>query len=156
MRSAPSVVYPVGRCIFHGRLLFVLSALGLAALIGWTWSASDRFFGETVGLGLGLWVLWSVGAFKVWWRTPMGALHWDSLASSPSESLRAGAWRWHAEGANNGVPLQSIECVIDCQSWILLRLKHPVRAATWVWVERHRAPAHWGDLRRALVAISER
>lgn len=155
MRSAPSVVYPVGRCIFYGRLLLVLSALGLAVLIGWAWSASDGFFWGSVGVGLGLWVLWSVGVFKVWWRTPEGALRWDSLATPYNETLHSGAWLWHTDQMDDAVALHSIECVLDAQNWMLLRLKQPARLVTWVWVERHRSPAHWGDLRRALVATSE-
>ena len=93
MRSAPSVVYPVGRCAFHGRLLLALSALGLATLTGWAWSDSGRVFREGFWAGLVLWALWSAWVFNAWWRTPMGALHWDSLASPFGDSQRAGAWR---------------------------------------------------------------
>jgi len=156
MRSAPSVVYPVGRSIFHGRLLLALSALGLAVLIGWAWGSPDRLFGPVIWSGLGLWAFWSVWVFKVWWRTPGGALQWDSLASPPRETLRAGAWLWHADGTDDAVVLHAIECVLDGQNRMLLRLKPLARSATWAWVERDRSPAHWADLRRALVATSDR
>ncbi|MBA4267245.1 MAG: hypothetical protein C0453_19380 [Comamonadaceae bacterium] len=156
MRSAPSVVYPVGRCVFHGLLLLVLSALGLAVLIGWAWDMSDRHFGKAIWLGLGLWAMWSVWAFKVWWRTPVGALHWDSLASPYDETLRVGAWLWHTGKMDDALALQAIESVLDCQSRILLRLKQPAHSPTWIWVERDRAPALWSDLRRALRASSDR
>lgn len=152
MRSAPSVVYPVGRCVFHGRILFALSAFGLAVLVGWVWSASGRFFEEAIWAGFCLWVLWSVWVFKAWWRTPVGALHWDSLAAPTNESLRAGAWWWYDDTMDDGVVVLDIECVLDCQSWILLRWRRSPRWATWVWAERGRAPEHWGDLRRALMA----
>ncbi len=156
MRSAPSVVYPVGRCVFHGCLLIALGVLGLTVLVAWAWSASGRIFAEATWLGAGLWLLWSIWALLVWWRTPAGDLHWDSLALPDNESLRAGAWMWHADKTGEAVPLCSIECVLDGQSRILLRLKPPARLAIWVWAERDHAPAHWGDLRRALVAASDR
>jgi hypothetical protein len=156
MRSAPSVVYPVGRCFFQGCLLLALCALGLAVLIGWALSASGRFFGESFWVGLGLWVLWSAVVFKVWWCTPMGALQWDSLATPQDETPRGGAWLWHAKKTVDAAPLHSIECVLDCQNWMLLRLLRPARVANWVWVERGRAPALWGDMRRALMATRVR
>lgn len=156
MRSAPSVVYPVGRCAFHGRLLLALSALGLATLTGWAWSDSGRFFREGFWAGLVLWALWAAWVFNAWWRTPIGALHWDSLASPFGDSLRAGAWHWHLHRVEEGVPLQHLESVLDCQGFVLLRLKALDQRATWLWVERHRAPRHWDDLRRALMATRRR
>jgi len=156
MRSAPSVVYPVGRCLFHGRLLFALFVLGLVVLIGWAWSTSSRHWGPAIWVGLGLWVMWSVWVFKGWWHTPEGTLQWDSLAPPSNQTLRAGAWLWHADRVDDAVVLQSIECVFDGQHKILLRLKQPARSATWSWVERDRSPAQWEDLRRALKATCDR
>lgn len=72
------------------------------------------------------------------------------------ESLRAGAWHWHTNGEEEGVRLEILESVLDCQSCVLLRLKGSNRRATWVWVERHRAPTRWDDLRRALIATRRR
>ncbi|MDO8903409.1 hypothetical protein [Hydrogenophaga sp.] len=152
MRSAPSVVYPVGRCVLYGRYLFALSALVLTVLIGWALSSSGRYFVDAIWAGVASWALWSIWVFKSWWYTPKGALHWDSLAPSAGDSPRAGAWRWLADEGGENVSLQAIECVIDWQSWMLLRLKQPSHLATWVWVERHCGPARWGDLRRALMA----
>jgi hypothetical protein len=94
--------------------------------------------------------------FNAWWRTPVGALHWDSLASPFGESLRAGAWHWHTSDEEEGVRLENLESVLDCQSCVLLRLKGSDRKATWIWVERHRAPTRWDDLRRALMANRRR
>jgi hypothetical protein len=156
MRGAPSVIYPVGRCAFHGRLLLALSALGLVTLTGWTGGASGGYFWESFGAGIGLWAVWSAWVFGAWWRTPVGALHWDSLASTFGESPRAGGWHWHTYDEEESVPLESLESVVDCRNYVLLRLKGSDRKATWIWVERHRAPARWDDLRRAMMATSRR
>lgn len=156
MRSAPSVAYPVGRCAFYGRLLLVLSASGLATLTVWAGSESGRLFWEGLWAGLGLWALWSVWVFNGWWRTPAGALHWDSLATPISDSPSMGAWHWRTRGDEEDLPLEQLESVLDCQSCMLLRMKRLDRKASWLWVERHRSPARWGDLRRAMTATSGR
>lgn len=156
MRSAPTVVYPVGRCAFFGRTLVALGMMGGMALSGWVWTTPGSVSGWGLVGGSGLLVFWALMARREWSRTPAGSLQWDSLAPPTGETGRAGGWRWLPGGSGDGVSLQGVEVVFDFQHWILLRWREPQQAACWAWVERHRAPARWRDLRRALMASAHR
>lgn len=160
MRNAPSVVYPVGRCLFHGILLALLGVLGLLVLVAWWWYGAEA--PPTPGVssrewtalaGLGLWVGWVVFAWRSWQRSPVGHLHWDALATVDDEHPRKGIWRWRSDAYREGAPLRRLELALDLQDRVLLRLRNPDAAGSWVWVERASDPARWGDFRRALMAV---
>jgi hypothetical protein len=149
MRSAPSVIYPVGRCLFYAGLL---SVLGCVSLMLWVLVRPQSYL-ELVVLGAMLWMMWATLAAISWWRTPTGRLQWNASAADPSvHAPSAGAWSWHSSAYRDGVTLLRVERVQDFQRWMLLRLHNPDGAATWVWVERMRDPPRWDDLRRAVLA----
>lgn len=149
MRSAPSVVYPAGRCAFYAGLLLVLGLMGLTLLV---WVARWVPL-ETVAVGAVLWLTWAILAAVSWRRSPMGRLQWDGSATRLADpSQPAGAWSWHSAAYRDGVILLRVERVQDLQRWMLLRLHNPDGARTWVWVEGARDPDRWNDLRRAVVA----
>jgi hypothetical protein len=149
MRSAPSVVYPAGRCAFYAGLLAVWGLTGLALLI---WVA-HRLPLETWMAGSALWLMWATVAAVSWRRSPTGRLQWDASATRLADpSQPAGAWLWHSAAYRDGVILSRVERVQDLQRWMLLRLHNPDGARTWVWVEGARDPDRWSDLRRAVVA----
>lgn len=157
MRNAPSVLYPVGRCAFYARLLAVLGLLALVALLAGGWSGGESVAGlasrrAVMLAGFGLWLLWLGFAWWGWHRAPTGLLHWDALATSAVPGTQAGAWRWRSEAYQEGMFLQRVELMLDLQSRVLLRLRNPDAASSWVWLERSQDPARWDDLRRALVA----
>lgn len=149
MRSAPSVIYPAGRCSLYAGLLLACGLIGLALLV-WVvrWVPV-----ESVAAGAVLWLAWAILAAVSWQRSPLGRLQWDASATrliDPSQPT--GAWSWHSVAYRDGVILLRVERVQDLQSWMLLRLYNPDGARTWVWVERSRDPDRWNDLRRAVVA----
>jgi hypothetical protein len=151
MRTAPSVRYPVGRSVFWGGLLGVLSALGLVAVV-----LGARYGGVESGATVGaVWILWLVGAVLAWRRQPQGSLHWQPPAgvAVPDPGLPgAGGWSWSSAAYREGVSLLRVERVYDFQITVLLRLHNPDGATSWAWVERRADPARWSDLRRALWA----
>lgn len=154
MRSAPSVVYPVGRCAFYAGLLLFLGGLGLVnLLLWWHGSRAQQSAADIPGVllaGVGLWVAWAVFAWRSWMRSPEGQLQWDARSVESDGRGRVGGWRWHSEAYRDGVALQDVELVLDLQGFALLRLRNRDAASSWVWVERSRSPARWNDLRRAL------
>jgi hypothetical protein len=151
MRNAPSVVFPVGRSAFYGRILMLVGALALLVL-GW-WGLSQRSVPDMLSFGSAgvlLWVLWAAWAWRGWRQSPVGHLQWDAKASPIADPLRAGAWRWSRAVSEDGVLLLAVEQALDLQSRILLRLRCADRSSLWVWVERSGDPMRWNDLRRAL------
>lgn len=156
MRNAPSVLYPVGRCVFYARLLGLIGVLGMAVLVLAGWSARGPEGGAvstaTAWVGGGLWLLWLGFAGWSWRRAPVGQLQWDALAPGTRPDARPGAWRWRSEAYQDGAVLRRVELMLDLQNRVLLRLHNPDAATSWVWLERSRDPARWDDLRRALMA----
>jgi hypothetical protein len=162
MHNAPSVVYPVGRCRFYGVLLLALGWLALAVLLletePWRLNAASSLDGRGLGLqvlagvpGYVLWLAWSGFAAFGWYRSPVGQLHWDALASRAGTEA-TGTWRWRSTAYREGTALQQVWVALDLQSRMLLRLSNTDAAHVWVWVEQVRDPLRWLDLRRALVA----
>lgn len=169
MRNAPSVVFPVGRCVFYAGLLCGLAALGLLVLLLWWWpgfvavAQAPAPTALAAGwLGALLWLGWAVFAWRSWLHAPVGWLQWDdqglpvgaSDADQSAGPVRKGVWRWYREGSADGAPLQRVERTLDLQNRMLLRLRNPDGAHRWLWVERCSNPAGWNDLRRALVHAS--
>lgn len=152
MRNAPSVRYPVGRCVLYGWWLLGLGALGLLALAGGWWVSGTTAEAGGLMTGVVLWLLWMGFAIWSWQRTPDGLLRWDALADSAAGPSLAGAWVWHSEAYKDGVTLRRVDAVLDLQDRVLLRLHNPDAASSWAWVERARDPLRWNEFRRALMA----
>lgn len=151
MHNAPSVKFPVGRCGLYGVLLGALAVLS-GAVLG-LWYSFDGAPGVSwVGVAGGLlWLAWVSFALRAWRRSPVGQLRW-SASERRDPGMPPGTWHWHPNTCPDSVPLDRVELVMDGQAVALLRLQLANASACWVWVERARDPAHWNDLRRALVA----
>jgi len=136
MRSAPSVIYPVGRSRLAGGLLLGLWLLGAGAAAAWC----------------------SQAALAPW----QGALLAAALATAAGGAMRAarlGAgmrlrWdgrEWRIEGrAAPGTGEAVVH--LDFQSLLLVRLRRAGAPSAWMWAERAADPARWPALRRALYA----
>ena len=150
MRNAPSVMYPVGRCAFHGQWLLVLAAAVAASLWGWHSSGVDArlWLGWVVGA-----VLWLAWALYAWWRAPLGQLHWDAQAPG-LQSTEAGAWFWLDNTGLAPQPVLGVAQVLDWQRVVLLQLRSTASVPRWVWVQQPSDPARWLALRRALQRAS--
>jgi toxin CptA len=135
MHNAPAVSYPVGRSRFQGRMMSVVSLLGLVSAAVW--------FTQAEATGWRQWLMLSgatLVAFGAWWqwRHPViGQLAWDGVA-----------WTWTE--ADTSVPVQLV-LIADLQQAMLLLLDG-ARAANrpWVWVDRDASSMRWLALRRAV------
>jgi hypothetical protein len=149
MRNAPSVTYPVGRSAFCARLLFGVAAMGL---LGVLMSVIYGTWRTTLTTSVA-WCVWGTVALWAWRRMPRGQLVWHSDRVQPEGPQGVqGVWSWASEAYQEGVALKQVERVYDLQLAMLLRLRNPDGARTWVWVERVAEPARWLELRRALLA----
>ncbi len=139
-RSAPPVVFPVGRCALGPGLALAAWGAGLATLAAWGWQ--DRALdGRQAAVAL---LLAGLGAWA--WRAARvearGLLDWDG-----------GQWQWTCVGQQAVV---RVEPVADLQRWLLVRLSpgEPGLSAgtspTWLWLTRGSDPEHWRSLRRAV------
>jgi hypothetical protein len=151
MHSAPSVVFPVGRCSFYAGALVMLATSGAWMLGLWWWTVADSRSIWWGWAGAAAWLAWGSFAARSWLRSPIGMLAWNASARSDL-AARAGTWLWHSALCPEGAPLRRVEMVLDLQGRALLRLHNADALARWIWVERSRDPARWNELRRALVA----
>lgn len=154
MHNAPSVVFPVGRCAFHGWLLVALGGVGGAVGMLFLVESDVRNLGVWGWLpgvaGMAAWLLWTTWALLTWLSSPQGSLHWESRRVA--EEGTSGAWSWADRNCPEPLTLNSMERVLDLQDRVLLRFSGPGVGRRWAWVERRSSPGRWNDLRRALVA----
>ncbi|QHE75727.1 hypothetical protein F9Z45_06490 [Hydrogenophaga sp. PBL-H3] len=154
MHNAPSVVYPVGRCVFYAVLLamiaLVCALIGAMFLSGVLQRAGQPWGWTTALAGVLSWMAWLVLAVASWLRSPEGVLKWDS--SSVQEDGGAGGWLWCSSSDAEPISLSQVACVLDLQRQILLCIRSVNTGQRWIWVERRSNQARWNDLRRALVS----
>lgn len=147
MRNAPSVEYPVGRSVFERKLQ--------AALI-FLWVGMQSLWAVNLGFVTppGAWwasLLGGVAAAAYgWWRLkhqPVGVLRWDVVSGSH------GQWHWVSDGSSKDAALLHVNCMLDLQAVLLLKLVTKAEMPLWIWLERRQsAPPQWDALRRALKA----
>lgn len=139
MHDAPSVSFPVGRCLWcaRWRALLCLLALGSAAAVAWGAGRGLAWAAACALLGI-------VGA--VWtWRLPepVGVLHW-----------RAGpvglqGWWWSSGPDLPDERVTELSVLLDLQAGMLLQARLPARRST-LWLSRQNAPHLWVSLRQAV------
>ncbi len=152
MHSAPSVMFPVGRCIWYGVAFAFLAGAGACALGAWWWLDGRQGGVPWPGLvGAMLWLMWVAFAAWTWHHAPTGHLRWSASEGRDPESPR-GTWHWHSVACPEGAALRGVERVLDLQVVAFLRLHNADALSRWIWVERARDPVRWNVLRRALVS----
>lgn len=141
MRSAPSVVYPVGRFVWGVRLAwagFIVSGLGLGWSFWWMQAPlAVLLTGLVTWLVLGLWSLWRG---RTEFLDSAGHLVWDG-----------DGWLWQGEDCP-GCPVE-LAVLWDAEAAFLLSMRMAcssgVRHAC-VWVEARHSPLHWHGFRCAV------
>ena len=146
MHSAPSVSFPVGRCVWHERACALLAVLAGGLVVG----AWPRLSAAQGAVAASAWLAWCVFAAWTLRRHPRGRL---LFSAAPGRAIAVErAWAW--QGAGVGAIEQAIDppaLVIDPQRCVLLRLAPLPGVPTWVWADVSRAPQDWLALRRALL-----
>src|SRR4051812_28685247 len=84
MHDAPSVSYPVGRCVLAAVIAQVVWLAGVLAWLAWVLQAPA---GWRQSIGAGLLAATGIAAFVAWRRSATGLLAWDGQG-----------WRW-ADGS---------------------------------------------------------
>lgn len=129
--------YPAGRSVWLAGVLALWLLAGLLALAAWIrWGASAQP-PWVVASALLLWLSVSAIAGHFWLRLPQGTLAWDGLA-----------WELRCERAKAVRGTLSVH--LDLQRRMAVRLDAEESPSQWLLLERHRAPARWADLRRAV------
>jgi len=135
MHRAPSVIYPVGRSHNAERLLIALWVLGVCAVV----FASAQ--SEGIDWRDGILLLCAIAATVAAWIS--------IFRTSTRANLIFDGQSWSMSGSID-LPTARAAVMLDLQQLLLIRLREPLGAARWVWVERDAMPHQWRDLRRAL------
>jgi hypothetical protein len=147
MQNAPSVSYPVGRCVWYGWLLVTLGFLQAVVWGLWGWQrAADGW--PLPAAGAAVCVAWCWMAWRSWRQPMVGRLHWDALAPGAAQD-RPGGWLWHAGPETTGTSLTHVDVAFDGQTVAWLRLGGAAGVPRWVCVQQASDPPRWNDLRRA-------
>lgn len=135
---APAVQYPVsGRSVWIGAALALVSLASLSALIAWVGLGASRHPAWITGTAFALWLLTVGTAWRFASTLSSGVLAWDGQA-------------WTFQGEPDGVRWGSLTVCIDLQHRMAVRLVGGDGLSRWIWLERCRDSARWGDLRRAV------
>lgn len=146
MHSAPSVSFPVGRCVLHERACAAMAVLaGASIALAWPHLSAVQ-----VGLVAMTWVVWCLFAVRALQRHPRGRLVFHAPTGAPRPAGHAWSWQGSGTGAIEQ-PIDSPALVIDLQACLLLRLAPAPGVPAWIWVEAGQAPRDWLALRRALL-----
>lgn len=137
--NAPSVIYPLGRSHFLGRLMLLAWSLAGFLTAAWWWAAAAG--DARPWLGWATWLAAGVLMARGWRSSPVGQLGWDGQH-----------WAWESLVYQDVGNLEVPHVVLDVQFAVLLRLDNPAGASWWLWVERRALPSRWLDLRRAIYA----
>ena len=145
MRHAPSVIFPVGRCLFWALLLACFGLL-LAGMLALGWGGLTRWQGLSLTLAV---LAWWVAAARAVWRQPGGWLRFS--AGAPMSLPGDTAWAWQIAPGSDGIPVAAPRLVLDLQERLLLQMGGAPGVPRWIWLEAGRSPADWLALRRALL-----
>ncbi len=135
----PAVRFPVARSAGAALALAGLSAVGASVLAGWSVAGAPANRLPLVLAWL-LWMLTAGCAARAWWRSPVGSLQWDG----------AQWWFAAAQQAQALAAEAAPQVHLDLQRFLLLSLPLHGGRKLWLCLERHRSPAEWIALRRAV------
>lgn len=141
MHSAPSVIYPVGRSFWQGRIAAMLWLAGLAAALGFAVATEAGWPSVAIGLAVAL----------------AGAAGWYGTRTALQGRLQFDGrqWLWWPQALAGATPaepqtLAALVVQVDLQQVLLLRGGRAGAPSLWLWLERRAAPALWDDVRRAV------
>ena len=138
MHNAPSVSYPVGRCVFQ-RQLYLLFMLGTLAVLG-IWAFNQGFTGA-----------WCAAALLALLGGVFGALSLRFIATLTWSGQR---WCLHDQSGKKPDVFGELEVILDTQKTLLLRWqptsdKLPT-SFVWLWLGAELSSSRWQELRCAV------
>jgi hypothetical protein len=145
MHKAPSVTYPVGPCVWYGRVLW----FGLLVVAGgalWSVLAGQMPSPWRVAAGLGLGLLVVIAVLAHLRRIETGQLTWRFDGENPA----SGEWLW--QPASGRAVLVRVNVLWAGSNIMGMRLIDGFGQTLWVWAQAHQAPTDWLAFRRALIS----
>lgn len=140
MHDAPSVCYPVGRCLWCRRIQLGLWASALVAAL-----AVVHMAARPLAWSVGLFALGVLGAVYLWRASPSSA--WLAWRSGHRDQR---GWWWCTAPDEMGTLVVELSVLMDLQVGMLVNIRLPARQALTVWLSRHEAPQAWLSLRQAI------
>lgn len=152
MTGPPDASHPFGA---SSPGIWVLAALGGFWAIGlavwaWAWTGAGLpgawWLSATAGSLCLLWCGWGLRSRR------QGNLVW--MAGAPGR--HPGGWSLLVRHGGRAVPVTRIECVLDLQQALLLRVHPRSGPPAWIWLLRRDDPQGWAMMRRAVFATGGR
>ena len=145
MHLAPSVSYPVGRCVLGERMWLLHSLCGVVLWLFWGLAQPVTMLWWAVGVFLTLESVWGLPDLR---QRPM-TLNWGDagwVVASPSSATTPALF-----------DVGRVKPVMDLQNTLLLQwqpLSFTLRGRRWLWLTQSACPEQWLDLRRAVYGPS--
>ena len=138
MHNAPSVSYPVGRCVFQ-RWLYVGFTVSTSAVL-WTWA-----------LHQGLTPAWYASTA---FAAAGGFLGWETLRMRAMLTWDGQVWCLHDQNSGGEDVLGVVHVTLDVQTALLLRWQPASDTLNakpqWLWLGARTAGNDWQNLRCAV------
>lgn len=141
MHDAPSVSFPVGRCVWCRRISLALWCAAIGSALGVAiWARQPLGVGAVLVMVGGLGFAWG-------WRHgwPQGHLQWRGQVPAPMRG-----WWWARDETEPAVRVTELFVLLDLQHGMLLALRLPTQQRLTMWVQRAHAPVQWQALRQAV------
>jgi hypothetical protein len=135
MHRPPAVTWSVRPARWHAGALISLTLLATLLLIGFI---EMQGWGDSSLALLLLLAASAILAFRRLRSAPVGQLNWDGEQ-----------WHWSDADAQ---AVESMACVLDLQTRILVRIVCESRTHHWLWLECSSPDVNWFALRRAIFA----
>jgi len=137
-RRAPAVQFPTAvRSVWLATVLGLWSVAGFSVLLAWSWVGASAHPAWFLGAAFVLWLVASGMAWHFWSGLPAGILAWDGEV-------------WTLQCAPEPMLCGTLTVHLDLQRRMAVRLAAADGSCRWIWLEQHRGPSRWGDLRRAV------
>ena len=140
------VAYPTGCSMEQAGVSLFLAGVWLSSVVVW-WQAHGW---TVVDMSIAWWGFLGTGSV-------LACLTWRRLKRSVGGQLvwEDGEWRLFTPLWQRGLRITRVECVVDIDAWLVLRVHTRVGLTTWVWCRRSERPQTWVTFRQALYGAPE-
>jgi len=141
MRVTLDVAYPATGGVIERALLAALAGGGLLGLLVWAAAYVQADQAPPAEWGLAVLACSGLSAWTVW-----------RLRVASPATLVCGPQGWQLFSATwrRGLLLARVDCTIDGQSWMLLRVESATGLSRWLWCAASDDPERWPLWRQAV------